>query len=1274
MNFTNVRILFVSLLLLIAGSAYSICPTAVATGTATVTCFGSSNGQASVQVSGGTGSYSIRWSTGATGTSINFLPAGIYYVNVTDNGTGCTVFDLVVINEPDPLDVVFTVRDVNCNGQSTGRITTAVSGGTPPYTYSWSNGSTTATLNNVIAGNYSVTIRDSRNCSLIRSAVITQPASPVQATISFANVSCSGNFDGSVDLTVWGGTPPYVYDWNSGQYLTEDLQNVPAGVYTVVATDELGCTITRSATIAQPAPIGITSVKTDVNCYGGSDGTITLTVNGGTPGYTYSWANSSFALGFTTVAITGIPAETYRVTVTDSRGCEGTRTIVVNEPFAPLTIDVAKTDVNCFGGSDGTITLTPAGGTSPYTYAWSNGATTAAINNLTVGDYIFTVTDSRNCTSSDTVNISQPSAPLSNTFTVKNVSCFLGTDGEITANTEGGTPPYSYSWNNGLYFSQTITNLTAGGYDFTVTDANGCTLTDATTVTQPTQLVVTDTVTNVDCYGNATGIIDLTVSGSVPPYSFKWNSSTFVLNYTGEDIFNIPTDRYYYEVTDYNGCIYSDSADVGQPDSIIIEMVVADVKCFGGNDGSITVTVTGGVLPYGFQWSNSLGLIPDTTQNLTNKPAETYTVLVTDDNNCTATNTAVIAQPAAPLTTTLTGTDVSCFGGNDGTADLTVDGGTPPYSYFWSNGGNTEDQNALFAGTYDVLVVDFNACEATNSITINQPAAPLESDFVITNVRCFGESNGAADLSVTGGTPPYRYSWVNSDFVLSVTSQDLVDFPADTYTVTITDTNACILLDTAIITEPPLLEIFLVGTNILCYGDSTGAIDLTVIGGTTPYQIQWSNGAVTEDLQNLPAGMYSVTVTDAHNCIEIDSIELTQPDRPLSAVSETVNATCFAENDGRLLIVVDGGTPPYNYLWTNGDTTRLAEELLAGFYEITVTDTNGCILIDSFEVKQPDRIEIIPTITDVTCYGFSDGDIELSILGGTPPLRYHWSNADFQISVITRDLLNVPTDTYTVEITDSNACFATATFFMPQPDTLLANADVKGVRCHNDVDGSINLSPTGGNPPYAYIWSTGDTIEDIAPLAPGFYSLTLTDLKSCTVIDTYEIINPDPILLEVRIIPNSCIDKKDGLILIKPTGGHGTWSYAWSDSSTANPIINIESGYYTVTVSDLLSCTEDTTVFFPSIPYECIDIPNAFTPNGDGVNDKWQLGSIDIYPNGIMKVYNKLGMLLWTSPKGYTEMWDGTYNGRELPSDTYYYVFDLGNGRKGFTGPITIVK
>jgi hypothetical protein len=432
------RLLMIGLLFFSINNANAFCPTAIATGTPTVSCFGSANGSASVAVSGGSGQYSIRWSNGANNvTSINFLSAGIYYVNVTDLQSGCTVFDLVVINEPDPLEVSFNLTNVNCRGQSTGRVQTTAIGGTPPYTYAWSNGAVTANLNNVVAGNYTLTLRDSRNCQIIRTVTIEQPASALQASTSITNVSCAGNFDGAVDLSVWGGTPPYNYNWNSGTYVTQNLENLPAGNYSVVITDEKGCTLIQNATVIQPPPINSTFTKTDVSCFGGNDGTINLTVSGGATPYTYRWADTQFALSYTTQNVTGLKAETYSVTITDSRGCTGTRTVVIDQPLEPLGATVVKTDVNCFGGSDGTISLIPTGGTPPYTYAWSNGPNTAAINGLTIGQYTFTITDNNNCTYSETIEILQPNAPLSITFNVKNVSCFLGSDGEVKANVAG---------------------------------------------------------------------------------------------------------------------------------------------------------------------------------------------------------------------------------------------------------------------------------------------------------------------------------------------------------------------------------------------------------------------------------------------------------------------------------------------------------------------------------------------------------------------------------------------------------------------------------------------------------------------------------------------------------------------------------------------------------------------------------------------------------------------------------------------------------------------
>lgn len=1252
-----------------------ICPTVTINSTPTVSCFGSSDGSATAVVTGGTGNFTYSWSNGSNNPSINFLSPGIYYINVIDQGNGCNVFDLAIIDEPDQLTVSTSITDVLCFGLSTGKIDLTVNGGTKPYTYSWSNGSSSEDLNNIPAGNYSVTVTDANGCSESFSTVVKQPNTPLGATISGTNPACRGNFNGSVTLQVFGGTPAYDFNWNSGAYLTQNLSNLPAGTYSVVIRDDNDCTVNKSVTLNDPQVLSSSFTKQDVSCYGETDGSIDLTVNGGTTPFTYDWTNSTYDLSFATQDLINLPADDYTVVIEDSRGCTSTNTVSITEPLSPVSATFTIQNVSCFGDSDGSVTANATGGTMPYTYSWSNGTNNATISNLIAGTYIVTITDNSGCTFIDSAEVTQPSAPLALSLSVTNVSCAQGNDGAIDLTVIGGTTPYQYNWNSGTFTTENLSNIFAGNYDIIVTDSKNCTANANAVITEPNPLIVLDTIIDVDCFGNNTGAILLGVSGGTTPYSYQWNSSSFSLGSSTQDLSNIFADNYYLELTDGNNCVYIDSFTVGQPAALGTSVVITDVQCHGDSDGAIDLSVNGGVLPYSYQWSNNgQGTLPDTTQDLNNIPADEYQVTVTDFNNCTIQQSAIVSQPQSPLTSTLTSTNVSCFGGNDGTATLTVSGGTAPYTVTWSNGSPLQNQNNLFAGTYTVLIVDANGCQANNQVTITQPNAPLQSSFLITHVLCFGEENGQVVTTITGGTAPYSYSWVNSDYVLSESSKNLVDFPADVYLLTTTDAKGCVLIDTVEIEQPPLLELELIKTDILCFGDSSGAINLTVTGGVQPYLYNWSNGAQSEDLNNIGSGWYSVTVTDANNCIKVDSAFISQPTEALSFDKEVTKTKCFGSSDGRIIFLPIGGTAPYDFVWSNGDSTSIVSNIKSGYYQVTLTDANGCTLFDSVFVPQPDKIIINDSINPVICYGENSGDIILTITGGTDPYSYRWANSDFQLNLFSKDLLNIPTETYTVDLTDSNNCKTSASFFVPEPDTLLPNAEIKYITCAGYADGGVGLYPSGGNPPYNYSWNINTADSIISDLDVGLYVYTITDRRGCINQDSINLTDPDTLRFNPDVVAVSCIDQVDGSITLNPAGGYGNYTFEWSNGDFGNPLIDIPGGDYTVTITDYVGCSRDSLIILPVNQEECLFIPNSFTPNNDGRNDTWIIENMYLYPNVVVTIFNRWGNQVYQS-KGYSDPWNGNHkSGRTLPSDTYYYVIDVNNGTTPKSGSVTIVR
>ncbi|HEY1062014.1 MAG TPA: SprB repeat-containing protein, partial [Daejeonella sp.] len=572
-------------------------------------------------------------------------------------------------------------------------------------------------------------------------------------------------------------------------------------------------------------------------------------------------------LGYKWIKFAGNPADASIDSLTGEvtgMSADGIYRFMLKSDYGGCTDDVSitrstlilisnQTNVNCFGESTGSINLTVTGGTAPYSYSWSSGQTTEDISSLSAGSYIVTVTDSTGCTATDTILITQPLAALTLSSTQANINCFGESTGAINLTVSGGTAPYSYSWSSGQS-TEDISSLTAGSYTVTVTDSKGCTATETITITQPLAvLAIASTQTNVNCFGESTGAINLTVSGGTAPYSYTWSS--------------------------------------GQ-----------------------------------------------STEDISSLAAGSYTITVTDSKGCTATETILITQPLAALTLSSTQTNINCFGESTGAINLTVSGGTAPYSYSWSSGQSTEDISSLAAGSYTITITDSKGCSATETILITQPLAALTLTTTQTNINCFGESTGAINLTVSGGTAPYSYSWSSGQ-----TTEDISSLAAGSYTITVTDSKGCTATETILITQPlAALTLSSTQTNINCFGESTGAINLTVSGGTAPYSYNWSSGQSTEDLSSLTAGSYTVTVTDSKGCTATETIQITQPLAALTLSSTQTNINCFGESTGAINLTVSGGTAPYSYSWSSGQSTEDLSSLIAGSYTVTVTDSKGC--------------------------------------------------------------------------------------------------------------------------------------------------------------------------------------------------------------------------------------------------------------------------------------------------------------------------------------------
>ena len=802
----------------------------------------------------------------------------------------------------------------------------------------------------------------------------------------------------------------------------------------------------------------------------------------------------------------------------------------------------------------------------------------------------------------------------------------------------------------------------------------GCQREQTYNVSQPLPLNIAISSSNVTCFGASTGSATVSVTGGTLPYSYSWQNSQTLFSNNSPTLSNIPVDSYSVTVTDAKGCTISATTVVNQPTLLISTAVVTNVLCHGDFTGFIDLTVNGGSPLYTYSWTNGFGVPISVSQDLTNLSAGTYNVTVTDQNGCTTSQSRIVTQPLAPLSSSFIVSNVLCHGNSTGSIDLTIEGGTIPYTYSWSSGQITEDISFLPSGSYTFAVLDANSCPIGGSATVSQPAAPISVTGAVSNVLCNGESNGSINLTPVGGTTPYSFTWENSVFELSFVTEDLSDIPADTYTFVLTDNNGCTFTGSETVTEPAVLTNSISGVNILCHGGNNGSVDLTVTGGTLPYSYNWTNGSTSQDLINLVAGTYSVIVTDGNDCTTTNSITLTQPAAPLSIFLEKADVKCNNGSDGMIWSFVEGGTTPYTYLWSNGVTTDVLSDLTAGEYFLDIVDFNGCTISDTIDVSQPEPLTLNEVITPVSCFGLSDGVIDVSPTGGTSPYSFTWFNSTFALSAQTEDLANWPADTYQVEIIDSNDCFYEMFFEITQPDILVITFTTSAASCSGSSDADILVDIVGGNPPYITNWSNGATTEDLIGVSAGTYELVVIDMKGCTDSIEATIIEPLPITLTFEVTEISCIDQKDGTAIGFPEGGNGGYYYDWSHGETSAFVDSLDNQYYYLLITDVLGCTGTDSVFIPKNGVVCVDPVNTFTPNGDNYNDTWVIDNMHLYPNAELQIFNKWGNLIHDQT-GVYEPWNGLMNNAPAPSDQYYYILNLNYlDREPIIGNINIVR
>jgi len=886
---------------------------------------------------------------------------------------------------------------------------------------------------------------------------------------------------------------------------------------------------------------------------------------------------------------------------------------------------------------------------------------------------------SGNCKGKDFNVVVTVNPPVIPTTILVNNTCFGSNDGSIQTSIQGGVPfntgnPYNVTWTGPNGFTSTnttITNLIPGIYKLTITDFTGFTISFKYTIKEPELLILkTFTSKNVSCFGISNGEIILKLTGGTLPYKFAWNKDAIPFDGTN-DVANLGPGNYTVTVTDANNCgPVTDSFLITEPPAIGITLnAQTNLLCFGDTMGAVSVNIEGGVpfenttgvFEYTYLWSGPNGFISK-EKDLINIAAGNYTLTVTDKTDCNGIFTATITQPSEINIHAII-SPVTCYGENNASIKLDIQGGIPPYQIQWSNMGKGIFQDNLSPGTYTIAVTDSKDCTVSSIVTI------LEAEFsiqpTVKNITCFGAQNGSINLNIIGGIPPVTLTWTDNATAGNVRNR----LKAGTYTALLTDASSCTITKSFTILEPLELKISAGITNAFdCNNQNSGAIDLSVTGGTQPYVVSWSTGDTTPNLTAIPAGIYVVNISDANGCNISERFEVIRPAPITLSVLSIPDFDCPSKV---LKIIttaqITGGLPPYQYTWSGGTTKGLNNEIMEtsqpGIYILGVTDGKGCTADYTFNVVVPNpgiNYQIINC--DNHIFAFKS----IIPIGIASDYTYLWDFGDGKTEITQNPQHTFQTSgSYNVSLTlKSSTCTSVFEKIIIVESSPFLILDKLPIFCIGD---SLLLHVSGAN---TYRWYNGSTTDSLLIKAPGDYSVSGISNAGCTATLNFKVTNFDSYNYTIQSDKNevTTVDPSIQVWSESITFSKYFWEFGDDETAESNNQTHLfkilKDGYYDVKLKVLNpnGCMEFAT---KRIWTTNTSTGNVFTPNGDGIDDVFMLG-------WHVKIYNRNGILIYDGIDG----WDGTFNGKPVSNNTYFYVLYI-SGDKGIktrTGFVTVIR
>ncbi len=1084
--------------------------------------------------------------------------------------------------------------------------------------------------------------------------------------VKIDTVSC---LKGSFLASASGGTAPLDIFWDTKPLATHTpkLSDITTGqTFTVTVLDRNQCTKAITVTMPKPNPLKVTSDMQNARCQGTATGNIYVYPNGNPP-YAYKWSDKNGIIANTSDKLQNIVAGDYTVTITDAVTCEYVNTFTIKDA-PPIVINEKVSTASCESTKDGAIELNVTGGTAPYTYVWPAPLPNSSkVEGLSGGTYHIVLSDLNGCKGEKDIVVSLL-YPYTTTKSVVNVRCHDTKDGEATITPIGGTSPFMYLWSDSkMQTDAHAKNLEPGTYTVSTTDAYGCKHLDTVVVGKPLPIDFKFQTTAAKCFDSQDGGAMATVSGGNGNFLIKWCDGFF-----GTSRSNLAGGTCGVTVTDDKGCMESSQFVVPAPSPLTIDnIVVTDLKCFASNDGSAECSVSGGTTNYSYSWNDPNKQILAKASNLSKGE---YSVLVTDANGCTTSSDVTINEPQK-LSFNTTTTSPKCFGDPDGSFEIIGEGGTPNYTYFWTNGtaSNTSSKEiSATGGSYDVTITDKNSCMFSDTFVISDPSA-ITFDLTQTKKGCAGAKGNVVEIeNILGGKPNYKYSWTGGFATPKVSNLE-----PSVISATVTDANQCKAIRDITVEELEAIKMDLAFVKPTCYAAKDGQIGVTLINGGAgigigDYDYFWNSTPlqttpIASDLEGNKK--YEVVATDASGCKGVASVFLPQPN-PIKLTATKQDVKCHGGNDGFAEVKATGDLPNFSYDWNDADNQAVAKAtgLKFGSYEVVVTDDNNCSAKAEVTIEQPTPIDMSKsTVINNKCFGNFDGSISVEPTGGNSPYQYAWVTKETVAKIE-----KLKAGAYNITVSDANNCTITTTFNVKESKEIQIGADVTDVSCFGLKNGTITATASGGTKPYYY--STNGTnfngFATLVGLSAGGYEVYVKDVYGCIASQAVSVLQPDK--FEITASPDATIDfGQDITVNATYKNNVGPVKLEWSAPSNDifNCLICVEptvkpktTATLTVKAVDKNGCkAEDfTTIYLRK--EKGVFVPTGFSPNNDEENDKLLVHGKDNVKIKVFRVFDRWGELIFEERDFYandpTKGWDGTLRGANMPSGSYVWFVE----------------